>query len=284
MASPSAGLRCRHCQVVEGETPTRRAGAPRCPTPTLFAPYVARFVPVMSIGKSNGLFHRLHAPTLLTTLYYRVPPPGAPAPVARPSCRPPAGRRTAVAWPCRCGQARERRVRTREVPVLNALVHAEARRERAGRCQGKGCGTRAAAGCTGEMLTQDGHVSPHSGPAGEPSGQRRDDGCMVPPQRSVGDGATPHQARSGGGPREGFLADTGWCNGRWDCRKFQMPEDLPDHLAVREDAGEAQRPPDTRASEPERVQTPAGAAAPSSSAATRCSPLAHPHPAGVASG
>ena len=38
-----------------------------------------------SIGKSNGLFHRLRAPTL----HHRVPPPVAPAP-ARPPGRPPA--------------------------------------------------------------------------------------------------------------------------------------------------------------------------------------------------
>jgi len=31
------------------------------------------------MGKSNSLFHRLCAPTLLPTLYHRVPPPGAPA-------------------------------------------------------------------------------------------------------------------------------------------------------------------------------------------------------------
>ena len=29
--------------------------------------------------KINGLFHRLRAPTLLPTLYHRVPPPGTPA-------------------------------------------------------------------------------------------------------------------------------------------------------------------------------------------------------------
>jgi hypothetical protein len=37
-----------------------------------------------SIGKSNGLFHRLRAPTLSPTLHHRVPPPGARAPARQP--------------------------------------------------------------------------------------------------------------------------------------------------------------------------------------------------------
>ena len=51
------------------------------------------------------------------------------------------------------------------------------------------------------------------------------------------------QRRSGGGPGEGFLADTGRCNGRWVCRKFQMLEDLPDDLPVRHGRDNPQRPP-----------------------------------------
>jgi hypothetical protein len=50
---------------------------------------------LVSIGKSNGLFHRLRTPTLAPTLYHRVPPSGTPAlsgsavvPAAR---RPPDG-------------------------------------------------------------------------------------------------------------------------------------------------------------------------------------------------
>ena len=67
---------------------------------------------------------------------------------------------------------------------------------------------------------------------------------MALPQRSVGDGATPHQAWAGGGPREGFLTDMDQCNGRWVCRKVsQMPEDCLDHLAVRDGGDEAQRHP-----------------------------------------
>ena len=38
---------------------------------------------------------------------------------------------------------------------------------------------------------------------------------------AVGDGTVTHEARPGRGPGEGFLADTGRCNGRWVCRKFQ---------------------------------------------------------------
>ena len=76
----------------------------------------------ISIGKSNGLFHRRRAPVLLPTLYHRYH-----------------------------SQARE--------TGANAC-------ERAGRCQGKGGGTRAAAGPAGERLTQDGHVSLPLGPVG----------------------------------------------------------------------------------------------------------------------
>ena len=63
------------------------------------------------------------------------------------------------------------------------------------------------------------------------------------PMAAVGDGSATHEARSGGGPGEGFLADTRWCNGRWVCRKFQMLEDLPDDLAVRDGGNDPQRPP-----------------------------------------
>jgi hypothetical protein len=54
------------------------------------------------------------------------------------------------------------------------------------------------------------------------------------PIGAVGDGSAPHQTRSGGGPRKGFLADTRRCDRGWVCGKFQMPEELADHLAVRE--------------------------------------------------
>ena len=60
---------------------------------------------------------------------------------------------------------------------------------------------------------------------------------------AVGDGSVTHEAQSGRGPGEGFLADTGWGNGRWVCRKFQMLEDLPDDLAVRDGGNDPQRPP-----------------------------------------
>src|SRR4051812_24321159 len=72
----------------------------------------------ISIGKSNGLFHRLRAPALLPTRYH---------PQVRQRQR--LGRRMAAAWRC-CGQARPRRMQTSEGPILNALGHAERRRER----------------------------------------------------------------------------------------------------------------------------------------------------------
>ena len=49
--------------------------------------------------------------------------------------------------------------------------------------------------------------------------------------------------RSGGGPGEGCLADTGRCHGRWVCRTFQRLEDLPDDLPVRHGRDYPQRPP-----------------------------------------
>ena len=54
------------------------------------------------------------------------------------------------------------------------------------------------------------------------------------PTAVVGGGSVTHEARSGGGPGEGFLADMRRSNqGRVDC-ELQMLEDLPDHLAVRD--------------------------------------------------
>jgi hypothetical protein len=60
---------------------------------------------------------------------------------------------------------------------------------------------------------------------------------------AVGDGSATHQARSGGGPHKGFLADTRRSNRGWVCGKLQMPEDLPAHLAVRDGGDDPQRPP-----------------------------------------
>jgi len=51
--------------------------------------------------------------------------------------------------------------------------------------------------------------------------------------RTIEDGSATPQARSGGGPGEGFLADTRWRNGGWVHGQLQMPEDLLDHLTVR---------------------------------------------------
>jgi hypothetical protein len=43
-----------------------------------------------------------------------------------------------------------------------------------------------------------------------------------------------HEAPSCRGLGPGFLADMGWGNARWVCRKFQRLEDLPDGLAAGE--------------------------------------------------
>jgi hypothetical protein len=67
------------------------------------------------------------------------------------------------------------------------------------------------------------------------------DRALGPPRAgALGDGVAPYQARSGGGPDEGFLADTCWGNGRWGHGELQMPEDLPDHTALRDGGDDLQ--------------------------------------------
>ena len=63
-----------------------------------------------------------------------------------------------------------------------------------------------------------------------------------PHEPALRDGSATPQARSGGGPGEGFLADTRRSNGGRVSRELQMPEDLPDHLAVRDGGDGPQRP------------------------------------------
>jgi hypothetical protein len=60
---------------------------------------------------------------------------------------------------------------------------------------------------------------------------------------AAGDGLVTHRVRSGGGPGKDCLADTRWSNGGWVHRELQMPEELPDHLAVRDGGDDPQRPP-----------------------------------------
>ncbi len=62
----------------------------------------------------------------------------------------------------------------------------------------------------------------------------------------IGDGSATHQKRSGGGPREGFLASTSRGNGGWVSRELQMPENLPDHLALRDGRDNPQRLPESK--------------------------------------
>ena len=50
------------------------------------------------------------------------------------------------------------------------------------------------------------------------------------------------QGPSGGGPRKGFLAETRRSNQGWVGCELQMPEDLPDHLALRDGGNDPQRP------------------------------------------
>jgi hypothetical protein len=62
------------------------------------------------------------------------------------------------------------------------------------------------------------------------------------PTRAAGIHEGDPHARSGGGPRKGFLADTRWSNRGWVHRELQMPEDLADHLALRDGGHDPQRP------------------------------------------
>jgi hypothetical protein len=56
---------------------------------------------------------------------------------------------------------------------------------------------------------------------------------------AVGDGSAPHQTRSGGGPGEGFLVETNRSNRGWVGRTVQMPEELSDHLTLRDGRDDA---------------------------------------------
>src|SRR5206468_11552414 len=62
------------------------------------------------------------------------------------------------------------------------------------------------------------------------------------PRAAVGDASVTHEVRSGRRPGAGFLADTCWGNGRWVHGELQMPEDLPDHLALRDGGDDPQHP------------------------------------------
>jgi hypothetical protein len=63
-----------------------------------------------------------------------------------------------------------------------------------------------------------------------------------PHEPALRDGSAIPQARSGRGPGEGFLVDTRRSNGGRLSRALQMPEELPDHLAVRDGGDDPQRP------------------------------------------
>src|SRR5207253_8920955 len=71
---------------------------------------------------------------------------------------------------------------------------------------------------------------------GEGGSQTQDRTTAAEPPRAgaIGDGAAPYRVWSGGGPGEGFLAGTRRCNRGRVRRELQMPEDFPDHLAVRD--------------------------------------------------
>ena len=98
--------------------------------------------------------------------------------------------------------------------------------QRTDRRGGWGRAACTAGAARGEALAQGSHASP--------------------PMRHVrGDvrRSRRRQRRSGGGPGEGCLADTGRGNGRWVYRTFQRLEDLPDDLPVRHGREHPQHPP-----------------------------------------
>ena len=83
-----------------------------------------------------------------------------------------------------------------------------------------------------------------AGPPSCPTPWQREARPQAQDQRTAaGDGSVTHQARSGGGPGKDVLADTRRSDrGRVYCQ-FQMPEDLPDDLAVCHGRDNPQRPP-----------------------------------------
>ena len=88
------------------------------------------------------------------------------------------------------------------------------------------------------MRTPGGQRSPiHWGGAGRPQTAAQTVATWSLPMGAVGDGSP-----SGGGSREGFVADTRRGNRWWVHRALQRPEDLLDHLALRDGGDEPQRP------------------------------------------
>src|SRR5439155_19074708 len=85
-------------------------------------------------------------------------------------------------------------------------------------------------------------IPPHRLCGGTPQGKGQTPAAWSLHVGAVGDRSTPHQTRSGGGPGKGFLADTRRSNRGRVSRELQMPEDLPDHLAVRDGGDGPQRP------------------------------------------
>src|SRR5262249_23655624 len=84
---------------------------------------------------------------------------------------------------------------------------------------------------------------PHLQEEGGSQTQAQTTAAEPPRAGAIGDGAAPYRVRSGGGPGEGFLADACRCNRGRVRRELQMPEDFPDHLAVRDGRDDPQPPP-----------------------------------------
>jgi hypothetical protein len=72
--------------------------------------------------------------------------------------------------------------------------------------------------------------------------RRTQDRPLSTSQRQLRGPQMEESTRSGGGPGERFLAETRRGNRGWVHRQFQMPEDFPDHRALRDGGDHPQRP------------------------------------------
>src|SRR5262245_42865970 len=86
-------------------------------------------------------------------------------------------------------------------------------------------------------------MPPHPPAAWEAAGVWPDPSAVVPTSMHDRGRVGDPRVRSGGGLGEGFLVDTRQGKRGWICGKFQMPEDLPDHLALRDGGDDPQRSP-----------------------------------------
>ena len=145
-----------------------------------------------------------------------------------------------------------------------ATLGQRARRGRGAHREGERDSTMGTAGCAGgARRTQD--------PPSRPTPWQREARPQAQDQMTAaGDGSVTHQARSGGGPGKGVLADTrrsdgGGSTASFRCRRiFRMTSPCVMAAMIRS------VPADKTGNAPYPGQTPTSAVVPSPSAATRC--------------